>query len=276
MRLSPPVLVVMASASARLAAAMARVPPWPSQLRSSTLVRAVASEQGEGSEGRWRGLDEPPERMARWELPTAEATEQLGRSLARCVMPGDVILLAGDVGAGKSTLARALVREFMQDPDLLVSSPSYLVDITYNDPEGNSLIPGVTIHHMDLWRLKEGSIERLVDLSDVYSRGVSLVEWPEKLGAAAPPAEQCLQVVIESAKDVYEDSQQPSASAPAWQPAPREGAGVSGDGEEGGEEEDGNIEPRCATLSTFADSWSSRIEHMMTETLFQVPPPNPA
>jgi tRNA threonylcarbamoyladenosine biosynthesis protein TsaE len=148
--------------------------------------------------GAWRP-DAPPRQRARWGVPSAAAAAALGRSLARLSKPGDVILLAGAIGMGKSTLARGFLKELTRDDALEVSSPSYLLDITYPDGARASLLPGVTAHHMDLWRLQPGQIGGLVELDTVFTRELALIEWPDRLGVCAPAAERCLLVELEPA-----------------------------------------------------------------------------
>ena len=58
----------------------------------------------------------------------------------------------------------------------------------YPDDDGSALCAGVTVHHMDLWRLAEGKVTELVDLPKVFAECVSLIEWPDRLGAANVPA----------------------------------------------------------------------------------------
>lgn len=190
------------------------------------------------------------EGRTRLPLPSAEAAAQLGRALARVSAPGDVILLVGEVGMGKSTLARGFLKEMARDELLTVSSPSYLLDITYPDPSGLSLLPGVTVHHMDLWRLQPGQISALVDLPAVFEREVSLIEWPERLGEAAPAAERCLVVEIEQLAPSPAEDGGGSASAGATEP----------NGGDEDEDEEGDDEPRCAVLRSYGRRWSARVE----------------
>ncbi len=110
-------------------------------------------------------------------LADQPATESLARSLAAASRPGDVILLAGPLGAGKSCFARAFIRAIAADPALEVPSPSFTLVQTYpTDPP---------ITHADLWRLNGDSdlIELGLDFSD---RMIYLIEWPDRLGDAAP------------------------------------------------------------------------------------------
>ena len=112
-------------------------------------------------------------------LSNFEATNALGARIAARLEPGDAVLLAGPYGAGKTTLARALLRALTGDPTLEVPSPSYTLVQTYETPIG-------PVHHFDLWRL-DGP-EAVAELGwDEAREGVVLAEWPERLGALRPP-----------------------------------------------------------------------------------------
>ena len=108
------------------------------------------------------------------------ATEILAQRLARLARPGDALLLSGPLGAGKSALARAFLRALLGDPALEVPSPSYTLVQSYAVPAGGQA------HHFDLYRL--GGAEEVLELGwDEALEGIVLVEWPERLGALAPP-----------------------------------------------------------------------------------------
>jgi tRNA threonylcarbamoyladenosine biosynthesis protein TsaE len=113
-------------------------------------------------------------------LPDAAATEALGAALADRLGPGDAVFLLGPVGAGKSHLARALIRARLGDPCAEVPSPTFTLVQTYADPRGGE------IWHADLYRLTHPDEGLELGLDEAFSRAITLVEWPERLGPAAP------------------------------------------------------------------------------------------
>ncbi len=111
-------------------------------------------------------------------LPDVAATGALAARLARLLAPGDAVLLAGPLGAGKSELARRLLRAAAGDPGLEVPSPTFTLVQTYDLPMGR-------VHHFDLYRL-DGPAD-LTELGWEEAReDIVIVEWPDRLGALAP------------------------------------------------------------------------------------------
>ncbi|WP_010508978.1 tRNA (adenosine(37)-N6)-threonylcarbamoyltransferase complex ATPase subunit type 1 TsaE [Komagataeibacter europaeus] len=111
-------------------------------------------------------------------LPDTQATTALGHALANVLRAGDCVLLEGDLGAGKTTLARALLRALCGDADMEVPSPSYTLVQVYG-------APAAEVAHFDLWRL-DGP-EGVHELGwDDAREGIVLVEWPQRLGTLAP------------------------------------------------------------------------------------------
>lgn len=107
-------------------------------------------------------------------------TARLGEDLAMALRPGDVLALKGDLGAGKSTLARALIRALADDPGLDVPSPTFTLVQSYDT--------SIPVHHFDLYRL--GSAFELDELGfdETLSQGAALVEWPERAADRLPGA----------------------------------------------------------------------------------------
>lgn len=113
-------------------------------------------------------------------LPSLDATERLARRIASLLRPGDAVLLAGPLGAGKSALARAILRALAEDPALDVPSPSFTLVQSYETPRG-------LVHHYDLWRIEPGPDLRELGLDEAF-QDITLVEWPDRLGDQAPPS----------------------------------------------------------------------------------------
>ena len=105
-------------------------------------------------------------------LPDDAATAVFGRKLAAELAPGDLLLLVGDLGAGKTALARAIIRTLLADPGLDVPSPSFALVQPY---QGN----GVAVIHADLYRL---AAAREVDELGLFEdpEAIILVEWPDR------------------------------------------------------------------------------------------------
>lgn len=108
------------------------------------------------------------------------ATARLGEDIAMAVQRGDLITLSGELGAGKTTLARALIRALAADHELEVPSPTYTLVQTYaTNPQ---------IAHFDFYRLSDPAEIDDLGLEDALDDGVAIVEWPENGGVAMPDA----------------------------------------------------------------------------------------
>lgn len=111
-------------------------------------------------------------------LPDLSATEALGRRLASIAKPGDCILLAGPLGAGKTALARAFLRAAAADEAMEVPSPSFTLVQIYDTNIGQ-------VFHYDLWRLEGPDSLTELDWEDALD-AIVLVEWPERLETLRP------------------------------------------------------------------------------------------
>ena len=113
------------------------------------------------------------------DLPDESATARLGAALARRLRIGDAILLSGDLGAGKTSLARAILRAAANDPALEVPSPTFTLVQAYE-------LPGLTISHFDLYRVVDPTELREIGFDEAADTGAVLVEWPERAAAQMP------------------------------------------------------------------------------------------
>lgn len=111
-------------------------------------------------------------------LPDLAATERLGERIAAGLRPGDVVALAGGLGAGKTTLARAILRALGHTGE--VPSPSFMIVEPYEDLS-------VPVMHADFYRLTDPSEARELGLDEWLDAGALLAEWPEQAGGFAGP-----------------------------------------------------------------------------------------
>ncbi len=126
------------------------------------------------------------------DLPDEGATAALARRVAGLARAGDVIALHGDLGTGKTFFARAFIGEAE------VPSPTFTLVQTYGRQDGPA------IWHFDLYRLKQASEAIELDIEDAFAEGISLIEWPERLGALLP-AER-LDVALTMPPEASDDS----------------------------------------------------------------------
>lgn len=117
-------------------------------------------------------------------LASPDATCAFARALAPRLARGDVLLLTGGVGAGKTHFARCLIQALLPKPED-VPSPTYTLVQTY---------PGRTaeIWHADLYRLHDPHDLIELGLTEAFAEAICLVEWPDRLGALIPPEALCL------------------------------------------------------------------------------------
>lgn len=120
-------------------------------------------------------------------LADEAATMRLGEDLAMALRPGDVLALHGDLGAGKSTLARALIRALADDGGLEVPSPTFTLVQSYDTR--------VPVHHFDLYRLSSADELEELGFPDVLKDGAALIEWPERADDRLPETTITIELV---------------------------------------------------------------------------------
>jgi tRNA threonylcarbamoyl adenosine modification protein YjeE len=123
--------------------------------------------------------------MTAWHLPDREAMLALGGAVAHCLKHGDVLLLEGDLGAGKTTLAQGILAALMETPES-VTSPTFTMLQTYpiilkNGRRGEAW-------HYDLYRVKHAAELEELALEDALQQALVLIEWPDRLAALPPGA----------------------------------------------------------------------------------------
>ena len=126
-------------------------------------------------------LLEPRSRSV-WYLDVADeaATASLAADIASLVRPGDLVTLSGELGTGKTTFARALIRNLVGDPELEVPSPTFtLIQVYESAAKDAAQFP---IVHADLFRIKEPSELAELGWEEASEGALVIVEWPELAG----------------------------------------------------------------------------------------------
>lgn len=121
------------------------------------------------------------------DIPNEEAMERLGALLARLLSAPALVFLQGDLGMGKTTLARGFMRE--RGHPGTVKSPTYTLVEPYE-------LQGETIYHFDLYRLCDPEELEFMGIRDYLDRSIALVEWPDKGAGMLPKAD--LELTLEA------------------------------------------------------------------------------
>lgn len=145
-----------------------------------------------------------------WVIDEADesAVVRLANFLALILRPGDVIALAGELGAGKTTFARAVIRAVMDDPGHDVPSPSFPLVQGYESER-------LPISHFDFYRLRGSDELEELGFDEALAQGAVLIEWPEKAANALPDD----RLNIRFDDDTREDRRRVTLTAKgSWQP----------------------------------------------------------
>ncbi|KDD73394.1 hypothetical protein H632_c2224p1, partial [Helicosporidium sp. ATCC 50920] len=160
------------------------------------IVPLCASERL-GSLGRIRSVQTsvPPASACSLRVlsPSLDATELVAASLAAVHEPGDLLLLRGEVGAGKTAFCRAFVRAATRSPELEVPSPTFTLRLDYASARGTPVI------HVDAYRCGRRTGQARLGLEADAPRAVTLVEWPGRLADAegvVRAARACLSISL--------------------------------------------------------------------------------
>lgn len=111
-------------------------------------------------------------------LPAPEDAARLGAAIAARLRPGEAVCLSGSLGAGKSTLARGLVR-WLTSPEEDVPSPTFTLVQAYAGR-------GFPVAHFDLYRLRRPEEADELGLEEALADGCAVIEWPERLDGRLP------------------------------------------------------------------------------------------
>nr|WP_141819793.1 tRNA (adenosine(37)-N6)-threonylcarbamoyltransferase complex ATPase subunit type 1 TsaE [Ornithinimicrobium humiphilum] len=168
-------------------------------------------------------------------LPTADDTRELGRALGAALRGGDLVVLTGDLGAGKTTLTQGLAEGLgVRGP---ITSPTFVIARVHP-----SLVGGPDLVHVDAYRLGGAAELDDLDLDASLEESVTVVEWGH--GMAEHLAEERLEVVLERSGSEAGDAQErravlrgtgsrwrdlPEALAPSDGPTPVDGSATAGD-----------------------------------------------
>jgi len=123
-----------------------------------------------------------------------EETADAAKAIAHLLDSGDILLLSGDLGAGKTVFARALLRALSKNPDLIVPSPTFTLLQTYE-------IGDRTVYHFDLYRLGDSDEIYEIGWEEALSGGIVLVEWPERLDDLTPAGALRIEMSLDQEKD---------------------------------------------------------------------------
>ncbi|ANS78677.1 TsaE protein, required for threonylcarbamoyladenosine t(6)A37 formation in tRNA [Serinicoccus hydrothermalis] len=140
-----------------------------------------------------------PEQERRWTLPTAQDTRDLGRELGAVLRAGDLVVLTGDLGAGKTTFTQGLAEGLgVRGP---ITSPTFVIARVHP-----SLTGGPDLVHVDAYRLSGGAELDDLDLDASLEESVTVVEWGE--GLAESLAAQRLEVLLQRSRSEDEEEQE--------------------------------------------------------------------
>ncbi len=116
--------------------------------------------------------------MRKFPLFSLEETQKIAKEFAEKATLGDIFLLFGDLGSGKTTFSRFFIQSFFGDHTLNVTSPTFPIIQTYG--------PHNEIWHIDLYRIDDESEIYNLGLEEAQNKSIMIIEWPEKLGNYRP------------------------------------------------------------------------------------------
>ncbi|HEY9236526.1 MULTISPECIES: tRNA (adenosine(37)-N6)-threonylcarbamoyltransferase complex ATPase subunit type 1 TsaE [Phenylobacterium] len=142
-------------------------------------------------------------------LDDETATARLGAAIAAELQPGEAVCLTGPLGAGKSTLARALIRA-LTGPTEDVPSPTFTIVQFYEGPR-------LKVAHFDLYRLTSPDEAYEIGLDEALDDGAAVIEWPERLEGHLPPDRLDVEIIPDESPDGGEARRARLIPAGAWE-----------------------------------------------------------
>lgn len=124
-----------------------------------------------------------------------QETKQFGERLSKCLKPGDIICLNGELGSGKTTLVKGIAKG-LEVKEGKVNSPTFVLMNIYNGK--------MPIYHFDLYRINDNEQMAPLGFSEFfYGEGISVIEWAERLSGFAP--KDCLKIQLKHKKENERD-----------------------------------------------------------------------
>lgn len=143
--------------------------------------------------------------MMTLDLPDIDTTARVARRLAPLLRRGDVIALFGDLGAGKTAFARFLIQALGVEDE--VPSPTFTLVQTYDVADRDY----DAISHFDLYRIDDPDDVPELGMDEAFDTGVTLIEWPERMGTALPEDRLSIQLSL-----VEDRRRMTLAGGPSW------------------------------------------------------------
>ncbi len=126
-------------------------------------------------------------------LTGPDETFRQAAALGRALIAGDVVLLSGDVGAGKTHFARSLIQSIVTTPQD-IPSPTFTLVQTYDTSRGE-------LWHADLYRLTSPDEIEELGLAEAFEQAICLIEWPDRMGSLAPDSALSIDLAPGADKD---------------------------------------------------------------------------
>ncbi len=142
-------------------------------------------------------------------LENVADSRDLGHRLARVLREGDVVALFGELGAGKTTISRAVLEGLGLQSE--AASPTFPIVLTYDPPEVR-----LPLWHVDLYRIEDRVELDELALDEGRESGALLIEWPERMGAMLWRDSLCLHLVVEADGSRALTAQVPAAWGARW------------------------------------------------------------